>query len=326
MTTGVPFTSLADLVRSQERSSVRAAGEQGVGKHYVDQTAFDDSILAQTNRLFLPLAIAHVGRATDPKWSDWERTTLYYPSPAVQSEVTVSQILARYPPPLPSGTSLANIASMGAVASPSSILLTYDEQLSDYQTQAPAREEAARREVAAEQACYENWCRGIEEHREGIEALHSAFRRLAQSVLDEKVEVFVRPSQGGKMQLVDPTTFSRSDIITPATRFGVYEAQEGSFHLFADAEQLENAFPLPSSSNSGLEAFAGVHLSPYLRIMLDVAQRSGVSPYNQVKTESLKAEIQASAHRHGVSCGAREQLSTRNVGVMATFLREPLEK
>lgn len=78
---------------------------------------------------------------------------------------------------------------------------------------------------------------------------------------------------------------------------------------------------LPPAIGPEIDEARGLHLSPYMRLMLEVIRRQNITPSNQSTKESLKAEILALSERFG--CQIDGQLSDKLAGAMATLVREP---
>lgn len=66
-------------------------------------------------------------------------------------------------------------------------------------------------------------------------------------------------------------------------------------------------------------AFEDAHLSPYIRLMIEIAQltKIGPEPHQQVPKDSLEETIKSTAELRGL------ELSGKDVDKMATFIREP---
>lgn len=99
-----------------------------------------------------------------------------------------------------------------------------------------------------------------------------------------------------------------------------------TWHVYVDTTELGTTYP-PISDRREVGAALGLpHLSPYMELMIAIARKHDIRPDNQPFADVLRAEIKAMAPAFGLTVGDNEALSTRNVQVMATFLRQPLHK
>lgn len=133
-----------------------------------------------------------------------------------------------------------------------------------------------------------------------------------------------RPAPGGPMQPLDPVVWNTDQVhqrwhlcqINPKDPYGLGVSGNSYCPIFLEAGSLERFIAPPAPKEPPMKApgFDDVHLSPYLRLMLEVARDLKITPENQPKKEEVAAVIQD-------RWAFKE--SDRLVKAMATLLREP---
>lgn len=85
---------------------------------------------------------------------------------------------------------------------------------------------------------------------------------------------------------------------------GRIESNHNQHHVYVDAPQLGAAFSRRPDAIQSVGSIPLDQLSPYLRLMIFVAGKQGISEDNHSTVESLKADLIAEAPRHGLSVGS----------------------
>lgn len=109
-------------------------------------------------------------------------------------------------------------------------------------------------------------------------------------------------------------------------RRGYIWRERAAWYVYVDAAELAKLYASIPDRHEVAAALGLPHISPYMELMIAVARKYDITPDNQPFSDALKAEIKAMAPAFGLTVGDNEALSTRNVQVMATFLRQPLPK
>jgi hypothetical protein len=102
--------------------------------------------------------------------------------------------------------------------------------------------------------------------------------------------------------------------IKPQDPFAVGLAGEGYCWIFVTTESLDQF--LVQQPHAEVASKFDAHLSPYLRVMVSVAERMQITPENQPKKAAVEAELKA-------AWTLPEPLSANMLEAMATALREP---
>lgn len=290
------------------------------GTPFLSAYLLENPPLAPASKIFLLPALAHVGKSTEGDgWLSWESQTLHYPQLAAPT-LTVADVLARHRPPAKT-SSIGHLGSRPPTFRPT-VRPSYEDQLADYNAKSDDRLKAAQEAVAHSQKAYEDYERLRLTHLPGVTAIYRAFRALSYKVVDGDVKAFSRPvAGGGVLEELPPSRFQDEALVHQAIRAGRFN--EGASYLFFEREDLERAFPLEGTASADAAYWDGIKLSPYMALMLDIAKRWEIDPQNPPKASALQKEIESTAAKFGLSVGPGQQLSTRNVSVMATFLRPP---
>lgn len=314
---------------NQSMQSSQSAGMQlGVGSPYVVQSTLDDPPIVEERLMFVTHAIAYVGSITDPDWANYERTALHFPQPAIPSTMTVGKLLARHrapqkPPPMSlSGASNWNRRSMQAEEQ------RYATDLAKWKEEAPKRKAEAEQAVAADENYYAEWVAGIAAHSSAVLALHRAAKTLCRAIVNHRVTPYARPIHGGEMAEMKRSIWSDESVPGRIVRGGSLSLDGGKswFYLFVDRAELMQEFsppPTPADVVEGLDLSA---LSPYLRLLIAVAEKQNITADNHSTVESLKADLLAEAPRFGLSVGSGNDgsdLSATLAGDLAKAIRWP---
>lgn len=159
--------------------------------------------------------------------------------------------------------------------------------------------------------------------------LNQAIRRLCHHAAEGEISAVYRPKGGGRpeaipsdwWQIDNPRHRIRAcalnplrpyDPTAPATAWFFFHKKE--FEAALDrSREVKLPYDVPA------DGLGAVHLSPYVKLMIEVAQVTeiGPEPHQQVPVESLKITIQEIAERRGL------EISERDLGKLATFIREP---
>lgn len=290
----------------------------GVGGHYVSAAALDDPPLAPSNRLFFPKAIALVGAARDPDWSERERTVLHFPTPIPplgQTDELFDRLEALLEPKVPAKAPPSLAGGGHFQGRQATVQAGYDAKLKAHRDGAPQRRAAHDARKADEEAKLRQWITGAEIHAEGVASLHRAFKALTRAIVDLDVTAYFRPVEGGKLSEVDPDIFTRPGIATELIRAGVYVGIDNKRHyLFVDGEAAERKFPSGNATASYSELSA-LHLSPEMQLAVDVIKEWGITPTDRPSVDSIATQIAAMAVERGI------ELSERRATEIARIVR-----
>ena len=154
----------------------------------------------------------------------------------------------------------------------------------------------------------------------------AVFNRLGAAVAAKHLPFVLRRQDGGAFLLPrerDPTaSFSADDWNVDdfkplfglgQMRFGVWQTEQ--VWIYLEKKGLDELMRLVHGGSAAEQLANDFHLSPYLRIMIEVARKLQISPSNQPNKESLEAEIRA--------LWGELPSSERLASAMATLLREP---
>jgi hypothetical protein len=133
----------------------------------------------------------------------------------------------------------------------------------------------------------------------------------------------IRPRPGGEMKPVPRNWWNTENWLYrfafcqlhPTDPFGTDVSGERHCWIYLTEESLTK-FVATQSHGTKAEEFDAIHLSPYLKMMLVVNKRLGISPDNQPKKEVVLAELRA-------CWKVPVRLSDRLLNAAATMLREP---
>jgi hypothetical protein len=298
-------------------NSTLAAQAWGVGKPYVDPLALDVPPIAPSDRMFLPAAVAHVGRSTDPEWGEWERVTLHYPSPAVEPKLSLMALLSadrRQEPKPPSPPTISRTSHNPSYTQSKE---DYIRRKSAWDAQGPERVKRAQQAIDDEQECYRRWREGVDMHGPGLRALKAAFRVLAKAVLDGNIGAYFRPTEGGKLQQLESSVLTRSGVSVGAIRSGTFDAGAKQFYLFVNALDLARVFPIIGAPTHRVGDVSMDQLSPYLQLAITVAIDREITESNPATTEGLASELEQRAAEFGLSFGG-----TRDDDLSRSFATE----
>ena len=158
-----------------------------------------------------------------------------------------------------------------------------------------------------------------------IQRLRTAQQEIVAGCESGELVSAIRFKAGGKMKLVRRewwnTEYWRNRFmmcqLNPSNPFGPGFEGDDYCWIFLRKESLEKYLQrqpfVPVATN------IDIHLSPYLKVMLAVAERLSITPENQPKLESVMDELK-------VCWTGPEPLSKRLLTAMATLLREPESK
>ncbi|PAL19672.1 hypothetical protein [Sphingopyxis sp. GW247-27LB] len=286
--------------------SSRSAGIQlGVGLPYVFQATLDDPPLAPERLMFVTHAIAHVGAITEADWGAAERTALHFPEPPIPSTMTVDKLLTlRHAPQKPPAVSLSGTSGWNhrsALAEQSD----YAAEIAKWEQDAPERRAEAERAVADDEKYYADWVAGIAAHSAAALALRRAAKALCRAVVDERVTPYARPVNGGDTVEMERSIWSDETVPGRIVRSGSLSLDAGKswLYLFVDRAELMKEFSPPSSPSEAVEGRDLSALSPYLQLLIAVAEKQAITADNHSTVESLKADLLAEAPHFGLSVG-----------------------
>lgn len=144
---------------------------------------------------------------------------------------------------------------------------------------------------------------GDEAARSGIAAIQSAAKLLHQAVMDDDVHIYFRSSSGGALQAMTASDWTNDYMGVNIARSSGGPAVHGSVYLFVDRAELAEKFPLAGAASETERHVEDRELSPYLQLLIAVAQKQGITAETHSTVESLKADLLADAPRFGLSVG-----------------------
>ncbi|MEM7781317.1 MAG: hypothetical protein AAF697_13085 [Pseudomonadota bacterium] len=311
----------------------------GIGAPYIDQKVLDSPPPVKSGLITIPQAIALIGAEQfGEEWKEWERGTLHFPQPVLKPLETKESLRkmdnALAPKPVPKSISFA-ASGRGTRRNqqPSASAPSYEQRLADWQAGAEARKAEIKAKLARVSELHEEWKNGAKPdsiHTVGVANIKAVFRNLVRAISDGEVHPILQPLDGQKAHSLDAEHFLVEGNQESAIRFSaayavsnVTETLMRTGCIFVPEAEVRSALGASRNPAGGLE---GLHLSPFMQILLDVIKESRISPDNQVKTIALKQMIKDAAERRGIEYGEGKALSERNIGVMATLMREPPKK
>lgn len=164
---------------------------------------------------------------------------------------------------------------------------------------------------------------GEDAARAGIDAIQSAAKLLHQAIMDDDVTIYSRPSSGGALTAMPTADWINDYTGVNIARSSGGPAVHGSVYLFVERSELEKKFVV-TPPDAGDQRHADIELSPYLRLMIEVAEKQGISADNHSTTDSLEADLLAEAHRFGLSVGST--FSKTFAGELAKAIRWPIAR
>lgn len=146
---------------------------------------------------------------------------------------------------------------------------------------------------------------------------------IARACEAGRLKTVLRPVRGGDMTEVSAASWNTDNLgprftccqMHPLHPFSTGFAGEGFCWIFVEKESLEHFLADQPFAVPPIET--DVHLSPYLKLVLNVAKKLDVTPDNQPKIEEIKAALR------DTWTGDPDDLKERLVGPMATIMREP---
>jgi hypothetical protein len=161
-----------------------------------------------------------------------------------------------------------------------------------------------------------------DEARPGIQRFTLVREAIATACEAGELVAALRPKDGGSMQEC-PREWWNTDridqrfhrcLMSPHDPFGPGIDGDGYCQIFLTRDSLDRF--LTAQPFAPVATAHDGHLSPYLKFMLAISKKLGISPEHQPKAEQLRAEIRS-------AWTGPKPLSERQVDMMATFLREP---
>lgn len=137
--------------------------------------------------------------------------------------------------------------------------------------------------------------------------LEAAQAALADAVLNSRIAGFWH--REGSASLPAELPLGQFMAANASARYGLHTLgcivrDRVKWHVYVDAEQLAEEFPLRATSIQTVDSISMDNLSPYLRLMIAVAVKQGITSGNHSTVESLKADLLADAPNFGLTAGS----------------------
>ncbi|MEP3277056.1 MAG: hypothetical protein ABJN26_06250 [Stappiaceae bacterium] len=184
----------------------------------------------------------------------------------------------------------------------------------------------------------DEWSEGIAilaDQEKQLSAERKRFSDVKETLIDWLVEGklpwCLRPARGGEFSHSLPAHFWNSELLHPYfTKCGMQQPKGLGFkinmdppycYIFVDGQSLDQLHAEISDAAPGnnilLTTDNLIEPSPYLRLLVDLHQRLKISNENQIKADSLNAEIKSEFEKRGLP------FSKVLISKMATILRLP---
>lgn len=161
-----------------------------------------------------------------------------------------------------------------------------------------------------------------EQNNAGLDRLFSVANWIGDRCRDDEVATYIRPISGGEFLDADASLWNVDDVLTTHFRRCRCDYQFGygpssPCHIFLDRSALSAALAMVAPI--AIPETEGLHLSPYMRLLLAVIREEDIRPSNQPKIETIKGTIKFLGPKFGID---EVDLGDTLTGYLATAVRE----